>query len=193
MENSTQDIKTINDLLTQNFSFYSLNILTGYLRSFPQIYNQTISLNLQEFEDFRFQLLNPKNNFALLASEDHVAYWNKIGFPEIFFNICPEKVTAVNLCIYFPKNSCLIKQINKKIFQMSDYGFLSIFMVQTIDKTYLKRKKFAQEPKKLNFKQLSGGYQLYVVGIGISLIVFMVEVVLGAERWKRGMKKLRKF
>lgn len=191
MENATQDIKSIQDLLTQNFTFYSLDFLTEYLRSSRQIYNQTISLNLQEFENFRFQLLDPKNNFALLASEDHVAYWNKIGFPDIFFNTCPEKVTAVNLCIYFPKKSCLIKEINKKIFEMTDNGFLNIFTMQTIDKTYLKRKKFSQEPKKLNFQQLSGGYQLFMFGMSLSVIVFVIEVVCGFVKLKK-VKNLKK-
>lgn len=188
MENGTQDIKRIDDLLTRNFSFYSLDILTEFLQSFPRIYNKTISLNLQEFENFRFQLLDPQKNFALLASEDHVSSWNKLGYPDIFFNTCPEKVTAVNLCIYFPKNSCLIKEINKKIFEMTDNGFLQIFMIQTIDKTYLKKREVLQEPKKLNFQQLSGGCHLYVIGIILSFLVFIIEAIFGVEKSKRSQK-----
>lgn len=179
MENATHDVYKLKDLMVRNYSFYALDSLMRFLKHFPAIHNRTTPLNLRDFEDFRFKLLDTRQNLALLASEDHVAYWNKLGFPDTFFNFCPEKVTAVNLCIYLPKYSCLTKEINKQIFDMADNGFMHIFMIQTIDKAYLKRKTFAQEPKKLNINQLSGGIQLYILGIMMSLVVFWCELIFG--------------
>lgn len=176
MENTTQDIKKVQDLINQNYSFFALDSLM-YLLKNTLTYNLTTPLNLKDFEDFRFKLLDTSQNFALLASEDHVAYWNKIGFPGIFFKFCPERVTSVNLCIYLPKNSCLTEEVNEHIFRMKDNGFMHVFTVQTVQKEYLRRKNLSQEPKKLNLTQLRGANGIYFVGIFWSFIAFLWEVL----------------
>ena len=102
MEEQPQDIKGMKDMLHKNFSLYTLDAIRVYLQPFEFLYNRTIPLTFHQFEDF-WQNLSTGNNIAVLTSEDHVAYWNKIGYPNSYITFLPEKQTTVNLVIYFQK------------------------------------------------------------------------------------------
>ncbi|XP_070507820.1 uncharacterized protein [Chironomus tepperi] len=87
MEDQPREIKNIKDMMDRNFTLYTLDAIRVYLQPFEYIYNNTIPLAVHQFADF-WQNLSVGNNIAILTSEDHVAYWNKIGFPNSYY---PEK------------------------------------------------------------------------------------------------------
>ncbi|CAG9810841.1 unnamed protein product [Chironomus riparius] len=178
MEEQPQDVKDMKDMMNRNFKLYTLDAIKIYLQPFEFIYNHTIPLTVHEFEDF-WKNLSTGNNIAVLTSEDHVAYWNKIGYPNSFVSFLPEKQTAVNLVMYFQKTSCLTDAINKKIFEMNDNGLMDVFRIQTIDKSYLKRKTVIREPQQLRLRQIEGGNMLLQLGLIISGFVFVGEVIWG--------------
>lgn len=178
MEDQPQEVKDMKDMMDKKFSLYTLDAISVYLRPFEFIYNQTIPLAVHQFEDF-WQNLSSGHNIAILTSEDHVAYWNKLGYPNSYVSFLPEKQTTVNLVMYFQKTSCLIDAINKKIFEMNDNGLMEIFRIQTIDKSYLKRKIVIREPQRLRLRQIEGGNLMLQLGLFLGGIVFVGEVIWG--------------
>lgn len=166
-------------MMEKNFSLYALDNLKIFIGNHTAVTRQTKFLNVDEFQRFPFEVLTKERNVALLATEDHVAYWNKLAHPSHFFNILPERLTTINLCIYTPRISCLTPAISNMIFSMSDGGLLDIFKIQTIDMSYLKAKKMKREPKQLTLKQLEGGRYLFWFGIFSSFGCFLIELVVG--------------
>lgn len=180
MEEQPQEVKKIFELARNKFDFYALDSLKEYLDQVQNSSKWVTPLSVTDFEKFRFRL-NRERNLALMTSEDHIAYWNKIGFPRDFFYFLPEKVSTVNLGIYFPKSSCLINVINKKIFELTDNGLMDIFRYQTIEKSYLKKRNYQREPKQLGIRHIRGGLYLLEIGMLVSLVVFVVEVIWGRK------------
>jgi hypothetical protein len=137
-----------------------------------------VPLNLQQFEEFHVKMDQGGRKVALLASEDHVAYWNKLGRPFTFYRTCPEKMTTVNVCIYLPKSSCFTAEINRRIFQYSASGLMDVFSYQTIDLSYLKQKNFKEDPRQLNVNQLAGAFYFLFNGNFLSIFVFFCEIFI---------------
>lgn len=188
MDEHPQEVESLNDMLINNFEFYGFDTLNAFMNQVDFNVNRINSLNIQEFQKFRHKF-KENTKLALLTSEDHVAYWNKIGFPNDFFTVCQEKITAINLGIYFRKDSCLISAFSNTIFEMTDTGLMDVYRVQTIDKIYLKRKYVKREPDQLRMRHIRGGNFLIQIGLVFSVAVFLGEVAY--ERlWKRIAKEL---
>jgi hypothetical protein len=184
MENQTNDLKSFRELMAKNFTLYSLDAMTDFIKKWPRIAQKTISIGVNDFEKIKTRILSTEENIALLATEDQVAYWNKMEFPHNFYHTLPQKLTTVNLCLYLPKTSPLIEEINKNIFNMYDNGFLDVFKRQAIDMSFLRAKKLRKEPKNLNFNQLKGAWYIFVISLGFSVIVFIFELIIGRLRKK---------
>lgn len=124
------------------------------------------------------KLLGSDFKGAFVSSEDHVAYWNKLGFPNEFYTICNTKIKVINLCIYMRKNSCLTAEINRQILGFNANGLMRIWALQYIDRAYLKERVKDPEPQQLQINQLLGGFQLYAGGIAIGFVVFILEIII---------------
>lgn len=177
MDNGRQDIKSIKDMLDKDFRFIILDVTEEYVKPFENIREKSIIMNIHQVHALRPQFLNTTDTVALLTSEDHVAYWNKLGFPKSFYNTCPQRVTSINLCVYMHKTTCLTSEINKHILNFNSNGLMQIFKQLFIDKAYLKKKSVEDEPQKLTNEKLKGGYLFLITGLLISTICFVVEVL----------------
>ncbi|KAG5666628.1 hypothetical protein PVAND_014644 [Polypedilum vanderplanki] len=163
-------------MLDKNFTFYALDTFTGVISS-PRVKERTTFLNIQNFHKFPFENLTSMDKVALLATEDHVAYWNKIGQSEHFFSVCPEVYKTVNLAIYFNKNSSMKFTSDDLVMQLIDFGFIEIFRKTTIDYSYLRQKNKENQPKKLKVEQFVGCFYLSAFGLFYSCTVFVYEIL----------------
>lgn len=125
------------------------------------------------------KLLNPEFKGAFISSEDHVAYWNKIAFPNSFYTICDAKLKTINLCLYMKKNSCIKAELDRQILGFNANGLMKIWSNQYIDRAYLKERLIDPEPKQLQINQLLGGFQLYaggnVIAFGVLILEFFIK------------------
>lgn len=136
---------------------------------------------LIEKEDSRallLNLLNPEFKGAFISSEDHVAYWNKLGFPHRYYTICETKLKTINLCLYMKKNSCIKAELDRQILGFNANGLMKIWSYQYIDRAYLKERIIDPEPRQLQINQLFGGFQLYAGGIVIAFGVLILEFII---------------
>lgn len=178
LSNSRQDVQNMDDMLKKNYKFLVLDNLIEYVQPFDMIFQKSIMYDNKELDGIVPLLLNSKNKYALLASEDHVAYWNKQGYPRIFFEVCEQKATPINLCMYLPKTSCLTAEINKYIFDFNSNGLMQIWKHIYIDKSYLQKKILNTEPKTLTMEQLVGAYYLFFNGLIAATLCFFVEILI---------------
>ena len=121
-------------------------------------------------------VLDPDFKGAILSSEDHIAYMNEKASPKSFFHSSQEIVSSFNLCIYMHRKSCLVQKINENILSLQSNGLMVTWSKNFVDYSYLKEKTF-NEPKVLVIDQLFGAFELLALGIAISFLSFVVEVI----------------
>lgn len=174
---SNRDIISINQLIKGNYSFMVLEALKEFTDNFPKISKNSVILKKGRFIEIRHLLLDSEVKRALLASEDHVAYWNKRHFPEEIFDVVDEKASSINLVMYLHKTSCLTSEFSRQILNFNSVGLVKIFKQVYIDKKYSKP-QVDREPKKLTNTHLEGAFELLAIGIASSFCCFLIEVLL---------------
>ncbi|CAO1409276.1 unnamed protein product [Diamesa serratosioi] len=151
---------SVQEMMERNYLFYMRVTSIEHVNQFPDILKRTVFLTIEDATNYRFKLLDPNFKGTLLTSEDHTAYWNKLNMAKDFFHILKSRLTTFNLCIIFPKGSCLVPGVNEKILEFYANGFIKVMASQTIDKKYLIEPVVAPKTKRLEMKQLLGGFQL---------------------------------
>lgn len=134
----------------------------------------------------REKLVDADFKGGLLSSEEHVAFSNKAGAPNKFFHHTDEVFFVFNLVVFLHRQSCLTEEINRYILIFGSNGLLEKWMSEFVDMSYLK-KRVVDTPKKLEFDQLLGSFELLGIGLSLSVIAFVLEV------FSRCCSGLRKF
>lgn len=178
MVNTHVDVRNMEEMLAKDYKFFVLEPLEEYVRPYEEIYKRTTLVDHSQFTTLKDLLFIPNSKLAFLASEDHVAAWNKKAFPHQFHEICHQKVTSVNLCLYMHKTSCLTPEINRNVFRFNSNGLMHLWLGYWVDKSYLQRKDYNYEPKKLTLNELMGGYYLFAFGLIVSFACFIVEILI---------------
>ena len=130
--------------------------------------------------------MNPSFTGAILTAEDHVAFLNEKD-PDVFYQVCEEKISSASLCIYLQKSSCFTNEINRNILALTSNGLIDSWGTSVIDQSFLKDKRHDRAPKQLNNLQLGGGYRLLVFGLAVGFMIFLLEI---ASKKIKILKKL---
>ncbi|CAO1394437.1 unnamed protein product [Diamesa hyperborea] len=178
MDSRTPVKENIHEMIEAGYHFYMYKNAFEHVNNFPWISSRSVFINRTDKTNILVKLLGSDFKGAFVSSEDHVAYWNKLGFPNQFYTICNTKIKVINLCIYMRKNSCLTAEINRQILGFNANGLMRIWALQYIDRAYLKERVKDPEPQQLQINQLLGGFQLYTGGITIGFVVFILEIII---------------
>lgn len=171
------EVKDMADMLRKNYTFYLLDAVKEYIFSLPELRHNSLILNNAQFEANRHFLMYSEEKIALLASEDHVNYWNQQQHTSKRFNICQEKLAVSNLVFYLSKKSCLMPEFNRLILHYNSYGFVSLYQRIYVDEMYARKTRLSRnEPKTVSFDHLKGAFVLLSIGFGLACISFAVEV-----------------
>lgn len=169
-------IQSMNEMVEENFTFFVLDAMRDNVELSKDLSGKFLVLDNRQFEAYRDFLQQHDAKLTILASEDHVAYWNKDDYPNVFFNMCKEKLTAINLCLFLHKTSCLTAEMSKYILDFSANGFIKLFQNLYIDKSYLNEKFLDSGPKALTMEHLRGALYFLFGGLVISLSCFIAEI-----------------
>lgn len=170
--------RNMKEMNAGDYSFMALEALSEFINNFPRLASKTRIVNTTEVEDIRSLLLKDETKLALLASEDHVAYWNKKSFPRHSFAFCPERASAINIVIYMHKTSCLTPEFSRQILNFNSIGLVEIFKQDYIDPNFMSQwSSFSSEPKRFTLKELEGAFLLLAIGIFASILSWFSEIL----------------
>ena len=106
-------------------------------------------------------------------------YANKLNKDNYTLTVCKQQILTFQYGIYFRKNSYLEYEFNKKISSIKANGLIDHWTSRYVDKKYLNVLPPKKEPKKLNIAQLKGGFEVWLMGLSVGIIVFLLETLAG--------------
>ena len=89
----------------------------------------------------------------------------------------PEYLYSFNYVIYFQKNSPYLNAFNTKMSLYKSGGLIDYWTSKYLNTMYLNIQEPNVGPKKLNLVQLQGGFQVWLIGCGISSLIFLLEFI----------------
>lgn len=126
-----------------------------------------VYMNLTMDVNFRGTMMN-------VLSE--VLYKNQVNHKNYLFKVCKEVYTTVPVSIFFPRNSYLVENFNRKLEAFEAAGLIKFWASAHTDMKYLNFKPVNVGPKKLNLSHLSATIQMLLGGMALAAIVFFGEV-----------------
>lgn len=105
-----------------------------------------------------------------------VLYMNQVHHKSYFYKICKEVYTTVPVSIFFPRNSYLVENFNRKLEAFEAAGLIKFWASAHTDMKYLNYYSASTGPKELNLSHISGIVQMLVGGLMLATIVFLLEV-----------------
>lgn len=125
----------------------------------------------------RMETLDHAAKHAVSSSLEQVSYYNKLHYRDRTLTVCKEYLFTFQYGIYFRKNSYLVESINRKLSDFKASGLIEFWASDFISNRFLNMKIESSEPKKLNFEQLMGGFQVLFIGLTMAFISFIHEVI----------------
>ena len=182
-----EPITEIDDLIEANYKFYIQGSMNESVQHSWKI-SQNIKLTTNSQIENIYQKIRNSEKFTVLSTEEHIAYWNNIKFPNIY-HTCPEKHSAIHLVIYLHKDSCLTQEFSKQILRYHEIGIIYNLNRSYRDKLKLKIKGIDKGPKQLTLNNLSGGFYLLVLGGMQASICFIIEIFFRSRVFRHYLDK----
>lgn len=179
MQSTTREkaVKTADEMIEQNFYFYMFSHSKDLLTGLPKVMERARFKTPTEFSALFNEVVDSEFKGGLLTSIDHIAYRNIQASPHKFFSHAPEVIMTYNIVIYMHKQTCLIDEMNSKIKMLQSAGLVKNWASKLIDPMYLRRLS-TSKTHSLGFRELSGPFIIHIVGLLMSLFIFVYEKVL---------------
>jgi len=121
--------------------------------------------------------LDPYFKGAVVTSLDEVLYLNKFYRKRMKFNVLDEVVLSLPCVFYLQKDSYLTEVFNEKIDNMRSAGLVDYWISKYLEMKYLGTRKKKPVPRKLNFQELYGAFQVWMFGVVCSALTFAAEAI----------------
>lgn len=125
--------------------------------------------------ELQHETLNANFNGAILTSRAHVNY-------ELRLHAANEDIYSMNICMYFIKNSYLVKVFNEKILQFLSNGFITKF-ANSFKNLNIKKSMstaatiVANEKIQLSLDHLYGLFIICSLVYLVAFVVFILEII----------------
>lgn len=112
---------------------------------------------------------------AYARSFTRALFHNQIAPKNKRYKICSDVFVTVPVVIQTKKDFYLLEKINEKIEDLKAAGLMDYWNFKDIDRKLRNTENEGSEPKILNIDQFLGGFQVFVIGVVLSLVAFIVE------------------
>ena len=113
---------------------------------------------------------------------------NQENYKNSTFIVLKEYLFDVQIVYYYPKNFHLVHVLDEKLELLKSAGIVSMWMDHYVDKSYVNIRTPSTGPRIINIVQLLGGFEVWMIGMIISIVIFVIEILSSHKR----MKLLRK-
>lgn len=121
---------------------------------------------------------DPSIKAAAVNSETIILYKNKISSGNNRSRICKEVYASAPIVIYTVKSFWLLQEISERIKLFKAAGLIKFWYDQFINKrTAENDNELSKQPKVLTLSQFYGCFGILVCGLGLSFVVFMIEII----------------
>lgn len=127
--------------------------------------------------DFIFNKPLPEGlRAAFVTPLTDVIYRNEKSHKNFTLKVCKEQVITINIAMYFQKNFFFRDAMDRKINELSESGILKYWIQKFSDKRFMNWQGSSTGPNKLQLHHLYGIFNMGLIGIGIALVAFIVEI-----------------
>ena len=195
--------KQIRDLFQPEYHILVSEVVYTALTDLPYLYDNVELLNISEVEAFDM-LRHPEdfrpNKLAILTALEYFGFYKLFTPINRDFYIVPQKLFTQQLSIYMKKNSPYLQRFNMYIQYYINEGLMNRWerLLVFANNAY---KRQNESPKATKMSHLLGVFNLLLIGLAMSLMIFLMEIFVFVakkiynrlkRKWRKMMKKRRR-
>lgn len=130
--------------------------------------------------------MDPEFNGVVFQYITNALYINQQNFKTFTYKICKEPLMTNHLIFYFRKYFYLLDEINYRISQFKSGGIINFYISKYADDKFKKNEMQNDGPSQLTVHHFIGIIQLWIFGLTVSSISFILENILSRFNKKSG-------
>lgn len=140
----------------------------------------TLFFRVESFElnERRFYMEKVRTDSSFKAAYGisllELLYINQLKTKDSRYKICKQILLTAPVVIYTKKDFFLLDALDNKIEKMKSAGLIELWLFRDVDKDFLNYKE-KNPPMVLNISRLLGCFEILILGLTISCVVFVFE------------------
>ncbi|KAL7030658.1 hypothetical protein ACKWTF_006742 [Chironomus riparius] len=177
------NMETIDELMRHHYLFYIRETLEHNIKSMS-FYNRRKVVKFSEYPELIKKTLDPNFKGGIIMPLLEVILPNQENYKNFIFRVLKEYLFDVQIVYYYPKNFHLVDVLDEKLELLKSAGIVSMWMDHYVDKKYVNIKTPSTGPRIINVNQLLGSFEVWMIGMIISIVLFVIEVVSSHKSMK---------
>ncbi|XP_024941092.1 uncharacterized protein LOC107269638 [Cephus cinctus] len=178
---SSSEMQTLEELEESDYPLYGLQtIRLQLMESNPKLYKHFKEVSMNEYFEMFDQVIAGRKKVATHAAMTQILFINTTSI-DMNFHVIPEKIGFYSISMLLPETSLILPTFDKLISIAVENGLFDYWIMQQL-----------KEGREKNL--ISGVFFLLVIGLVISSLTFIGELVVGSKNvppHQRHLKALR--
>uniref|UniRef100_A0A3F2ZEM3 Putative ionotropic receptor ligand binding domain-containing protein n=1 Tax=Phlebotomus papatasi TaxID=29031 RepID=A0A3F2ZEM3_PHLPP len=170
-------VDTFPKMLQEGYRIYGVEGTRKYFASMTEYKSMFVVASAQEVDELREKTANVDFKAAVVTPALIAAYMNEKHIKDnIRYRISKERIIQLYICIYMRKYSYLKEPFDKELWKYMESGLIHRWSSIYYNYKFLKEPPVRKIPKPLCLDQLTGIFMAFVILIGFSFFIFLLEV-----------------
>lgn len=172
-------VSTLTQLINGHYPIYLIPSEVYVFDNMPELQQQIRiipSANIPQYDNaIRWGQLRGSR----VSNYEKVLYDNSKFSDGRYFRMVRQRLYNYALSVAMRINSCLTKPFDDTILELNANGLVQAWVKKYIDRKYASVPEPVDELRKLSVGQLTGAFQVWMIGLCVGVLVFAIEVVKG--------------
>lgn len=177
----------ISDLNEMGFKYYMYSTYADLMRNGSSIYKGRIIINSEEELPYAKEV-GESLKAAFMTPLTDVMYRNKMARGKFALRVCRHKMSVLSTVMYMNKGYFLKDTIDDLLLRYDSFGLLSYWFNKYAESRYLRIETNIKGPKKLTVEHLFGVFNIMLIGHGMSIVIFILEILIFRIKKLRAVK-----
>lgn len=170
------EIKTIDEMISNNFDFYLYESYSDFIHNETSIYKKRKLIKNIDETPFSSDV-DPEFRAAFMTPLSYVLNHNRVSKHSM--TVCKQEVNVMSVVIFFTKSHPMKIVVDEKLQHLDSAGMITYWIEQYANKKkYLKVNNENGGPRKLTIVHLSGVFNILLFGYTLAIFIFSFEILL---------------
>ncbi|KAL1398840.1 hypothetical protein pipiens_008634 [Culex pipiens pipiens] len=172
-------VSTLTQLINEHYPIYLIPSEVYVFDNMPELQQQIRIISSANIPQYDNAIRWGQLRGSRVSNYEKVLYDNSKFTDGRYFRMVRQRLYNYALSVAMRINSCLTKPFDDTILELNANGLVQAWVKKYIDRKYASVPEPVDELRKLSVGQLTGAFQVWMIGLGVGILVFAIEVVKG--------------
>ncbi|CAH1718358.1 unnamed protein product [Chironomus riparius] len=187
-DGTRKEVQSVSEMVEKDFKFYMFSSYVDVVDETTRIYQRRIVIQSEKELPFSREVDETLKS-AFMTPLTDVINRNERARGKFSLRVCKEQVSIMSIVMLMKKGFHLMDTFNELLLRFDSVGFSSHWFETYAQQRYLNIKVRGIGPRKMNFDDLFGVFNVLLAGYGIAILIFVFEHIVTMVKKANNAKK----